>query len=250
MSIPQDLLERIQAKGIEEEDYKRAEQYVKSIETVSPLFFQTFLIIDYYKMRVHFVEPKIHMTQYKNKHDCIDDYQNDINRYITGNVETNLLLATANMQDFIRNQPPCERKDFIFSSSFPIQDYEEKITLNYRCRTLETAPDGKSWLCLGILDLSPCKDDNLLMALNTKKQEIYTYDSKGERWDKTTSPMLSDKEKNILYLAAQGFLNKEIADILSRTDSTIESHRKKIFKKLNAENMMEAVGYAMNLQLL
>lgn len=63
-------------------------------------------------------------------------------------------------------------------------------------------------------------------------------------------PQLSDKEKEVLSLAAQGFMTKEIADILNRTESTIETHLRALFRKLKATNMMEAVGYAMAYHLL
>ena len=63
-------------------------------------------------------------------------------------------------------------------------------------------------------------------------------------------PQLSDKEKEVLSLAAQGFMTKEIADILNRTESTIETHRRALFRKLKATNMMEAVDYAMAYHLL
>ena len=63
-------------------------------------------------------------------------------------------------------------------------------------------------------------------------------------------PQLSDKEEEVLSLAALGYMTKEIADILNRTESTIKTHRRALFKKLNATNMMETVGYAMTYHLL
>ncbi|MDY3247539.1 MAG: helix-turn-helix transcriptional regulator [Prevotella sp.] len=89
-----------------------------------------------------------------------------------------------------------------------------------------------------------------MTAYNKKTTSLWIFDEGEERWRRMSMPQLSDKEKEVLSLAAQGFMTKEIADILNRTESTIETHRRALFRKLKATNMMEAVGYAMAYHLL
>ncbi|WP_342515671.1 response regulator transcription factor [Sutcliffiella sp. FSL R7-0096] len=56
---------------------------------------------------------------------------------------------------------------------------------------------------------------------------------------------LSDKEKMILNLIAQGFTNKAIAVELSVTQRTVENYLSKLFVKLNVESRAEALKIAM-----
>jgi ATP/maltotriose-dependent transcriptional regulator MalT len=61
---------------------------------------------------------------------------------------------------------------------------------------------------------------------------------------------LSDRELEILALAAEGCLNREIAERLVITESTVKSHMKHIFGKLGARNRTGAVAIARARQIL
>jgi DNA-binding NarL/FixJ family response regulator len=55
---------------------------------------------------------------------------------------------------------------------------------------------------------------------------------------------LSDREREVLQLVAEGKSNKEIAQLLHVAVSTVESHRKHVMEKLNLHNTAEMVRYA------
>jgi two-component system, NarL family, response regulator NreC len=56
--------------------------------------------------------------------------------------------------------------------------------------------------------------------------------------------VLSDREREVLQLIAEGKSNKEAAQLLNVAVSTIESHRKHIMEKLNLHNTAEMVRFA------
>ncbi len=250
MNIPPDLLARIQATGITEEDYERIGQFTNMVDSISPLFFQAFSIFDYHKMRIHHIATKNYGLLNMDREEAMNKGGDYIYSYMTENESNKTLTLAACRQDFVRNQPACERKNIVFFRNFPVQIHGKSTAISYRSIALEIAPDGRTWLGLGIQSLSPLKKGNLLVAQNIKTHEQWTLDMDSEQWVKTSLPQLSDKEREILNLAAQGLMTKEIADILNRTESTIETHRRALFKKLNVTNMMEAVGYAMTYHLL
>lgn len=55
---------------------------------------------------------------------------------------------------------------------------------------------------------------------------------------------LSAREREILQLIAEGHTNKEVADILSVSPATVETHRTHILQKLDVHNTAELVLYA------
>jgi DNA-binding NarL/FixJ family response regulator len=55
---------------------------------------------------------------------------------------------------------------------------------------------------------------------------------------------LSEREREIFQLIAEGRSNKEIADLLSVSPSTIETHRAHILQKLDVHSTAEIVLYA------
>jgi two-component system, NarL family, response regulator NreC len=55
---------------------------------------------------------------------------------------------------------------------------------------------------------------------------------------------LSEREREVFQLIAEGHSNKEIADVLSISPATVETHRAHIFQKLDLHNTAEVVLYA------
>lgn len=55
---------------------------------------------------------------------------------------------------------------------------------------------------------------------------------------------LSEREREIFQLVAEGHSNKEVADILSISPATVETHRAHILQKLDLHNTAELVLYA------
>ncbi len=56
--------------------------------------------------------------------------------------------------------------------------------------------------------------------------------------------LLTDREKQVLQLLAEGKSNKEVAAVLSVSPYTIETHRTNLMQKLNLHNTAEIVLYA------
>lgn len=55
---------------------------------------------------------------------------------------------------------------------------------------------------------------------------------------------LSDREREIFQLVAEGHSNKDVAQILSISPATVETHRARILEKLDVHNTAELVLYA------
>ena len=56
--------------------------------------------------------------------------------------------------------------------------------------------------------------------------------------------LLTDREKEVLQLLAEGRSNKEVATLLDLSVSTVETHRANLMQKLNLHNTAEIVLYA------
>lgn len=63
-------------------------------------------------------------------------------------------------------------------------------------------------------------------------------------------PVLSDREIEILRLAAEGHSNQVISEKISLSENTVKYHIKNILQKLNVHTRMEAVMFAMRNGLL
>ncbi|MBM3746509.1 MAG: response regulator transcription factor, partial [Acidobacteria bacterium] len=62
--------------------------------------------------------------------------------------------------------------------------------------------------------------------------------------------LLTDREKEILQLLAEGKSNKEVASILNLSTYTVETHRSHIMQKLDLHNSAEIVLYAVRKKII
>ena len=62
--------------------------------------------------------------------------------------------------------------------------------------------------------------------------------------------LLTDREKEVLHLLAEGRSNKEVATLLDVGVSTVETHRANLMQKLNLHNTAEIVLYAVRKGLI
>jgi DNA-binding NarL/FixJ family response regulator len=62
--------------------------------------------------------------------------------------------------------------------------------------------------------------------------------------------LLSDREKEVLQLLAEGKTNKEVATVLNLSPYTVETHRTHIMQKLDLHNTAEIVLYAVRKKLI
>jgi len=61
---------------------------------------------------------------------------------------------------------------------------------------------------------------------------------------------LTDREREVLRLTAQGLTGKEIASLLGLSAHTVERHRQKLMAKLNLHNRTELIKYAIRKGLI
>lgn len=65
-----------------------------------------------------------------------------------------------------------------------------------------------------------------------------------EEWENDTQTILSPREKEILFLMAEGYSYKKIAEKLVISPSTVYSHRSNLMSKLGLNNRHELIEYA------
>lgn len=62
--------------------------------------------------------------------------------------------------------------------------------------------------------------------------------------------LLTDREREVLQLLAEGRSNKEVAALLDVSVSTVETHRANLMQKLNLHNTAEIVLYAVRKRII
>lgn len=122
--------------------------------------------------------------------------------------------------------------------------------IHHKLTPIMLSEKGDIWLALCTVSLSPEKDLGEVVISDHTCTDRYVYSFEGRRWRKQPEISLSSREKEILQLSVKGFSNAEIGENLYIDANTVKFHKKKLFEKLHAENITEAVGIAANLRLI
>lgn len=101
-------------------------------------------------------------------------------------------------------------------------------------RAVRTVAAGKTFFSPAIADM--LFDDYILRLQRNEVQDSYD--------------LLTDREKQVLQLLAEGKTNKEVASALALGVSTVETHRLNLMKKLDLHNTAELVLYAVRKKIL
>ncbi|MGE4445807.1 MAG: response regulator [Synergistaceae bacterium] len=62
--------------------------------------------------------------------------------------------------------------------------------------------------------------------------------------NESASPLLSPREREVLVLLVKGHNSKQIADVLTISKNTVDTHRRRILDKLGCESVAELTKYA------
>jgi two-component system, NarL family, response regulator NreC len=101
-------------------------------------------------------------------------------------------------------------------------------------RAVRAVASGKTFFSPAIADM--LFDDYALRLQRHEIQDSYE--------------LLTDRERQVLQLLAEGMTNKEVAATLTLGVSTVETHRLNLMQKLNLHNTAEIVLYAVRKKIL
>jgi len=71
-----------------------------------------------------------------------------------------------------------------------------------------------------------------------------------QRSSRTELPMLTNREKEILELIAEGFTNPQIAEKIFLSPFTVDTHRKNLLAKMNVKNTASLIRLAVEQKLI
>lgn len=78
----------------------------------------------------------------------------------------------------------------------------------------------------------------------------WEYSLESHKWKQCTTIALSEEERAILLLSAQGFKMDEIADQICKSIDTVKFYKRRLFDKMDVKNITEALSFAANNKLI
>ena len=127
-----------------------------------------------------------------------------------------------------------ERRNYYLSDYLRIRDAQgEWRWVEHRMFLLASLADGSYWLCMCVYTM--CRDTaRIPKIVNTRTGNVRILTNENY------TCLLTNREREVLQLIADGLLSKEIAERLSISINTVNRHRQNILQKLQVDNTIEA----------
>lgn len=137
------------------------------------------------------------------------------------------------------------QKNIILYSSHRLMYQEGKeFMITNKFKPFMFDDNNNVWMAIGTTSFAT-KNQKIESYIEiTNKNERYVYSRKKKDFILDSNTNLSNKEREVLNLAAQGCTTKDIAVHNNTSINTIKFHKQHILSKLKVQNISEAIQYA------
>lgn len=152
--------------------------------------------------------------------------------------------------DFYERIPVPERKMYTISYDFHLLNKNKAILINHKLTPIFLTETGKIWKAMCIVSLSTHTDSGNITVFKQGANQLWNYNIKQDTWISEEKVKLTERELDVLRYYAQGYTITEIAEKIFVSPDTIKFHRRKLFEKMQVNNISEALSYVTNNKLL
>ena len=202
-------------------------------------------VFDYTKKAVIYVSPKIAQWCNIRPSDIMANGNDSYLKYINEDDLQMLLTINQAVFKFLKGLPDSESMTYVVSYDFRYG----KLMVNQHY-TPVLVKDGKVLMAVCIVSLSASKASGNITMDSPKSRYSYEYSLQENKWIKKKKIHLSDREKEIIRLSAQGLTTTQIAELTQKQEATIKSQKRSLFHKLGVHSIAEAIRLTMNNGLL
>lgn len=236
--------------NITDEDYKNTRLLINAVKAFARCTHQCVYIIDYFRGNFLYASEnfyylcgisseKVRDFGYKIFTDMVPEEDQD-------------MLIELNRAGFslFDTFPKNERMYYTISYDFHILHGKKAQLINHKLTPLVLTQDGRIWLSLCTISMSAINKPGNIIMRKEGNHQYYEYSLVKHEWTEKESITLSETERDVLRLSAQGYTMNEISERIYKSIDTIKACKRSLFAKLEVKNIAEAVSLAVNYRLL
>lgn len=231
--------------NISENDKSQVMSYLNAIKAFARTTYNSIYVIDYEKKGFEYVsENPLFLCGH-----TADEVQKMGYAFYFKYVipeDLNLLLKINRIGfDFYENIPVEDRLNYTISYDFNMGNLDGKsILINQKLTPIYLTETGKIWKAICLVSLSSEKTSGNIRIYKKGDSKLLTYDLDGDYWKTRAKIKLTNREKEVLQYSIRGYTICEIAKAIYLSPDTVKFHRRKLFIKLEATNISEAIAVA------
>lgn len=231
-------------------DYGAADLLIRTAEALSQTIYQSVYIIDYFKQGFLYVSDNPLFLCGHAREEVLGMGYGFYMQHVPAD-ELDMLseINTAGFR-FFNEIPKEERLGVSISYDFHLMADKGKFLINHKLTPLILAKDGRVWLAVCVVSYSAQDKPGHIVVRKNNTNNFWHYSLEEHKWYQDEHPTLSEEEKAILLLSAQGLKMEEIADRIFKSVDTVKFYKRRLFEKVGVKNITEALSFATNYRLI
>lgn len=238
------------AQNVTDEDYQQINVLVNAAKAFARTTHQCVYIIDFFKQEFLYVSENLAYWCGLSSEKIKDLSYNFYLDYIPEQELHTLLEINKKGIEFLYEISIEERLDYTLSYDFHLINGRKQRLVNHHLTPVMLTKDGHIWLALCTFSMSAKTIPGDAIIKKPESDSYYEYSFDKHKWLKREERILSETERDILVLSAQGHTMNDISDILCKSIDTIKANKKSLFSKMGVRSIAEAVSYATNYKML
>ncbi len=235
--------------GISDDEYKSVELLVNAAMAFARITNHCVYIIDYLKQNFLFASDSLAYLCGESKEKIRELGYELYLKHVPQDELDMLLEINAKGFELFDTFPEEEKPLYSISYDFHLINGQREMLINHKITPL-LLRNGRIWLAMCIITHSARKDIGYIRMQKHGCNSYFEYDRAAGRWEQRKEICLSDMERDVLRLLANGYKVEEIAEKVHRSKDAIKSCKRTLFMKLGVSNTIEALSYAENYKLL
>ena len=235
---------------ISKEDYAKIELLVNAAKAFARSTYQCVYIIDYFHQDFIYASDNLaYLCGLEPEQLMKAGYQMYIDHVSEEDLQI-LLEVNKKGFDLFNELPVDDRLDYTISYDIHLTNGKQSRLIHHQLTPILLSDDGKIWLALCTVSLADTYVPGHIIMQKHRDSSYYEYSTDRHQWEKKEGITLSETEKDVLRLSAQGYTMNDIADRLCKSVDTIKACKRNLFTKMGVKNIAEALFHAVNHQMI
>lgn len=235
---------------ISKENYDKIELLVNATKAFARSTYQCVYIIDYFHQDFIYASDNLaYLCGLEPEQLMEAGYQMYIDHVPDADLQM-LLEVNKKGFDLFNELPVGDRLDYTISYDFHLTNGKHSRLIHHHLTPILLSDDGRIWLALCTVSLAATDEPGHIIIQKNGERCYYEYSTSRHKWEKKEGITLSETEREVLRLSAQGYTMNDIADRLCKSVDTIKACKRNLFAKLGVKNIAEALFHATNYQMI
>ena len=237
---------------ISESDYVNVQSYLKALSAIARIANMSVYMIDYHKRKefLYVSTNPLFLCGYEVEEvrKMGYDYYPKI---FSPESLTMVLEINEKGFEYFYSRAPEERINLFISYDLEIRHKNgHRFMVNHKLTPFALTCDYDMWLSLCLVTLSTRDKIGNAFIQEFDSSNRLEYSFKSRKWKPAPAVALTDREREVLQLAALGYTEQGISDKVFIDKTTVKFHKSNILEKLDVNNIIEAVYFATVNQLI